>query len=206
MIRILTALAVVLGLAHGAAAQDAAKDTAQDAPKVIDMIEGNPDAKVQVIEYASFTCGHCGNFHADQYQKLKENYISTGKIGFTLREVYFDRPGLWASMLARCGGQMRFAGMAELLFEKQSEWIGDGAPAGIAERLRRLGKTAGLAEDTIDACMTDADTAQALVDWFTENADRDDITSTPTLIINGEKYSNMDYEKLAKVLDDKLAE
>jgi len=41
---------------------------------------------------------------------------------------------------------------------------------------------------------------------FRSNADRDDVQGTPTFLINGEKYSNMNYADFAAVLDEKLAE
>ncbi|MCV6597852.1 MAG: DsbA family protein, partial [Mangrovicoccus sp.] len=72
--------------------------------------------------------------------------------------------------------------------------------------LRRIGKTAGLPEDQLEACLADNDNAQALVAWYQENAQADGIDSTPTFIINGETYSNMGYEEFAKILDAKLAE
>ena len=58
-----------------------------------DMMVGNADASVTVIEYASFTCPHCASFHAGPYKKLKKDYIDTGKIKFVFREVYFDKVG-----------------------------------------------------------------------------------------------------------------
>jgi protein-disulfide isomerase len=45
---------------------------------------------------------------------------------------------------------------------------------------------------------------RALVGWYQENATRDEITSTPTLIINGEKFSNMPYDELKTIIDEKL--
>lgn len=202
MTRIFTAIALAAFTALPAVAQDAETAPAQ----VIEMTQGNPDAKVEIFEYASYTCPHCATFHADQYAKLKENYIDTGKVKFTFRDVYFDRPGLWASMVARCGGEMRFFAIQGLIFEKQQEWIGDGNLAGIAERLRKVGKTAGLSDDQLDACMTDANKAQALVDWFEANAAEHNIKATPSLVINGETMGNMSYEKLAEIVDKKLAE
>ncbi|MFB1024616.1 MAG: thioredoxin domain-containing protein, partial [Octadecabacter sp.] len=38
------------------------------------------------------------------------------------------------------------------------------------------------------------------------NADADDVQGTPTFLINGEKYSNMNYDEFAAVLEEKLAE
>lgn len=202
MIRFMMTAAVALGLSTAVLAQEA--DTAAE-PVVIEMSEGNLDSAVEVIEYASFTCGHCANFNGDQYAKLRENYIDTGKIKFTFRDVYFDRPGLWASMVARCGGEMRFFGMSDLLFDKQREWIGDGDMAGIVERLRTVGKSGGLTDEQLDVCLSDADKALALVSWYEANVEEHNIKATPSIVINGETHSNMSYEDLAALIDAELA-
>ena len=201
------ALALVAAFAWAAPAlsesHSEAADAAMEEPAVMEMALGNEDAAVTVMEYASFTCGHCANFHANQYKKLKADYIDTGKIRFVYRDVYFDRIGLWAAMVARCEPN-RFFGVADLIYSKQDEWLDSREPAKLAENLRKLGKVAGLEEDRIDACMRDGDKAKALVDWFQANAEADGIDSTPTLIINGEKHSNMSYEDLKTLLDEKL--
>ena len=173
---------------------------------VVDMVQGNRDSAVQVLEYASYTCPHCANFHADQYQQIKANYIDTGLIGFTYREVYFDRPGLWASMIARCGGEMRFFGISNLLYEQQQDWARGESGEEIITDLRNIGKVAGLSDEELNVCLEDADQAQALMAWYQSNADADDVQGTPTFFINGEKYSNMTYADFASILDEKLAE
>jgi protein-disulfide isomerase len=189
-------------LALPAAAQDA--EPAIDTSTVTEMVLGSPDAPVTVIEYASFTCPHCAAFHADQFKSLKADYIDTGKVQFIYREVYFDRFGLWASMMARCGGEMRFFGIAEILYAEQAEWVAGGDPVAISENLRRIGRTAGMDDATLEACLTDETQAQTLVAWFQENAEADGIEATPTLIIDGEKHSNMPYPELAALIDAAL--
>lgn len=173
---------------------------------VVEMVQGNPDSAVEVIEYASYTCPHCAAFHANQYQELKENYIDTGLIRFVYREVYFDQPGLWASMIARCGGEMRFFGISNLLYEGQQDWARAGDGAAVAEALRNIGRIAGITDEELDACMSDGDQAQELMAWYRANAQADEVQGTPSFLINGEKYSNMNYSEFAEVLDDKLAE
>lgn len=173
---------------------------------VTEMRIGNPDAAVQLLEYASYTCPHCANFHANQFEQLKENYIDTDLIGFTYREVYFDRPGLWASMIARCGGEMRFFGISNLLYEQQQDWARGEDGETIIASLRDIGKVAGLSDADLDVCLEDADNAQELMAWYQSNADADGITGTPSFFINGEAYSNMNYADFAAVLDEKLAE
>ncbi|MEN8895216.1 MAG: DsbA family protein [Yoonia sp.] len=186
------------------AANAQAVDTT-DMPAIKDMVLGDPDATVEVIEYASYTCPHCAAFHANVYPQLKADYIDTGRIRFVYREVYFDRFGLWASMIARCGGDMRFFGITELIYEKQREWTASGDPATIVEELRKLAKTAGLTDEMLDECMNDAENAQNLVGWYQANAERDNVRSTPTFRIGGMSYSNMNYDDFKNILDEELA-
>ncbi|WP_116133559.1 DsbA family protein [Tropicimonas sp. IMCC34043] len=177
---------------------------AQDAVAIEDMVLGKADAPVEVIEYASFTCGHCARFNQEVFPQIRKNYIDTGKVKFIQREVYFDRYGLWASMVARCGGEMRFYGIADMLFAEINDWT-EGEPAQIGDNLRKIGRKAGLSDEQVNACLQDAAQAQALVDWYEGNSKADGIDATPTFIIDGKKYSNMSYEDFAKTLDEELA-
>lgn len=167
-----------------------------------DMSMGDPDAPVKVIEYASFTCPHCANFHRDTFKGFKADYIDTGKVHFTHREVFFDRYGLWAAMMARCGGQERYFGLIDLVYATQSDWARLENPADVAGALKRIGLQAGLDSATLDACMQDATMAQSLVGWYQENAGRDGIQSTPSFMINGEMHSgNMSLSALGALVD-----
>lgn len=176
-----------------------------DTSTIMDMQLGNPDADVTVIEYASYTCPHCATFHSGNFKQLKADYIDTDKINFIYREVYFDRFGLWASAIARCAGTTEsFFGISELLYTGQAEWsrAGGGDPAAIAEELRKIGRLAGLEGDAIEACLTDADTLRTLVAWYQENAAEDGIQSTPSFVINGTTYNNMNYSEMSKLIDE----
>jgi len=170
---------------------------------IVEMTLGDENAPVTVIEYASFTCGHCANFHNDQLQQIKADYVDTGKVKFIYRDVFFDRIGLWASMVARCE-PARFFGMVDLLYTKQGEWLDGNDPVALSDNLRKLGKVAGMSEEKLTACMQDQDKAQSLVAWFQKNQEADNIDSTPTLVINGEKLSNMPYPEIKKILDAAL--
>lgn len=195
------------GAVNAQESDDEAAEEEIDISTVQEMAMGPEDAKVTVIEYASFTCPHCASFHANQFKKLKADYIDTGKIRFVYRDVYFDRYGLWAAMVARCGGQERFFGITEMLYDQQREWIGDGQdPVAIADRLRKIGKVAGLEDDQLEACLTDNQKAKTLIAWYQKHAGEDDISSTPTLVINGEKQSNMPYDELSAAIDEALGE
>lgn len=172
--------------------------------EITEMTLGNPDAPVKVVEYASFTCSHCGAFHREGFKELKTNYIDTGKIHFTYREVYFDRAALWASMVARCGGAEKFFGISDLIYKGQRDWMGGGDPVQMADGLRKIARVAGLSSEGIDACLEDQDKAQSLIAWYQENAETDGIDSTPSFIIGAERVTGNNYAKLRDVIDAQL--
>ncbi len=118
--------------------------------EVKDFSIGTTDAKINFIEYASFTCPHCADFHAQIFPKLKADYIDTGKLRFEYREVYFDRFGLWAAMVARCGGEMRYFGITDILFDTQREWAATDDPNAVVASLKKIGRTAGMDDAKVD--------------------------------------------------------
>ena len=198
----LMALTLAFGLGSTAVAQETAPAAVTE---IKDFSIGNPDAKVKITEYASFTCPHCANFHDTVFKPLKADYIDTGKVHFTYREVYFDRYGLWAAMVARCGGDMRYFGISDILFETQQEWPASDDPNVVVENLKKIGRTAGMDDASLDACMKDGAMAEAMVKRFEENMKADEVEGTPTLFINGVKHDNMSYDDLKTIIEAELA-
>ncbi len=170
----------------------------------LDMPLGNPDARVVVVEYSSLTCPHCANFSANVFPRIQENFIDTGDILYLKREVYFDRFGLWAAMVARCGGEERYHGMLDLIYQTQSTWAGSSDPVQVANNLRRLGRQAGMSDEQLNACLEDSDKALELTEFYQQNAETYGIRSTPSFVINGELHSNMPYAEFERLLNQKL--
>ncbi|MEO1104055.1 MAG: thioredoxin domain-containing protein, partial [Pseudomonadota bacterium] len=67
-----------------------------------DVVLGDENATVTIIEYASMTCPHCASFHNGTFKELKSEYIDTGQVKFILREFPFDPLAAAVFMLARC--------------------------------------------------------------------------------------------------------
>mgnify|MGYP000055153823 CR=1 FL=1 len=170
---------------------------------VQEMVLGNPDAPVEIIEYASYTCPHCATFHKGSYKQLKSDYIDTGKVKFVYREVYFDRYGLWASLVARCE-PTKFFGITDIIYAEQGVWARAGSDAAVADALRRIGRRAGMDADSLEACLTDGALARALVEWFQANSERDGVRSTPSFVIDGALHSNMSYSEMASLIDSAM--
>jgi protein-disulfide isomerase len=188
----------VLGLTS-AAAQNARVDAGQlmaDQP-LPDVVEGEANAPVTIVEYASMTCTHCAAFHTKVYPTLKSKYIDTGKVKFMLREFPLDPLATAGFMLARCAGDKREA-MIELLFAQQKNWAFIEKPL---DGLANIVKQTGMSQETFEKCLKD----QALYDKVNmvrdRGAEKFGVNATPTFFINGKRVSGeMTVEQLDKEL------
>lgn len=190
---------------NAAMAQEAGDAEEVDTSSIQEMVLGEEDAPIEMIEYASYTCPHCASFHNNVFKQLKEDYIDTGKVKFVYREVYFDKFGIWASMIARCEPS-KFFGITEMMYQDQSDWARQDSEAAIADSLRKIGLLAGLDKDQLSSCLEDGDKLRTLVSWYQQNAEEHDIQATPSFVVDGETMSNMSYEDMQAMLDEKLAE
>jgi len=201
----LTVVAVQPVLAQEAQTAPAAEQMPEG--KILeDIALGQADAPVTVIEYASFTCSHCKAFHDENWPKLKAEYVETGKVKFIQRDVYFDAVGLWAGILARCGGDAKYYAVSDLIFDDQQTWLNAKSGDEIAANLRKVGAKAGMTDEQMDACWADKQKVADLVATFQKNATADKVEGTPTFIINGETVQNQPWDDLKKIIDAKVAE
>lgn len=204
-------LAVALLAATPALAQSTATPapapaaTAQAPSTLPDIVLGDANAPVTVIEYASFTCPHCAAFHDESFDDLKAEYVDTGKVKFIQRDVYLDQIGLWAGVLARCGGDDKYYAVSDMLFGKQRQWLDASSGEQLTANLRKLGTTAGFTDAQMEACWADQSKVEQLVATFQKNATADGVEGTPTFIIGGEKVANAPWPELKAKIDEKLA-
>jgi protein-disulfide isomerase len=172
--------------------------------RVQEMTMGDANAPVTLVEYAMLTCPHCAAFHAEVFPQIKANFIDTGKVRLVFREVYFNKPSLWAAMIARCAPSDRYFGIVERMFETQADWVGVEDSEAMLDKLYGIGRQAGLTDAEMDACMRDRAQAEALVAEYQKNAGADGIEATPTFLIDGKKVSNMGYEEFEAALNAAL--
>jgi protein-disulfide isomerase len=202
----LAALTAAGGWAHAATTSP---DPAAPIDAIKDFALGSPDAKVKIVEYLSFTCPHCAHFHAEVFPKLKAEYIDTGKVRIEYHEVYFDQMGLLGAMLARCGGEMRYFGLTDMLLDKQRDWAAAESIDAAVVELKKFARAAGMVDADVDVCLHDQKMAEALVAHYQANIAKDypndSFSGTPSFIINGTQHANMSFEELKVILDAELA-
>lgn len=211
----------VLGGAAGLVAASALPAFAQDAEleakgyALGDVVKGDPNAPVTIIEYASLTCPHCGSFHVNSYPQIKADYIETGKAKLILREVYFqgDNFGFWSSAVARCGGDDLFYPMIDQFLSEQQTWLLDHRSAAaqtgnngpILAEIRRIGRTAGLSNERIDACLSDEPYWVHLAEKSHNASRKDGVRSTPTFFVNGDQITGaVSAETMAAAIEKHL--
>ncbi|HZG32138.1 MAG TPA: thioredoxin domain-containing protein [Sphingopyxis sp.] len=166
---------------------------------------GNPDAKVKLIEYFSYTCHVCGDFAKAAAVPLKTLYVDKGLVQVEYRNLVRDPVDMTAALLARCGGGKAFGGNHQAIFAAQPAILARITKATDAqkaswfegstgERARKIAADTGLTALMTargytaaqqNACLDDG-VAQAELTGMSNigrNADR--VTGTPSFFING---------------------
>lgn len=166
---------------------------------------GNPAAKTRLIEYLSYTCGHCADFSKESAAVLKRDYVATGRTSIEVRHALRDRLDFTAALLARCDGPAGFAGHSEAIFAAQGDWmtkgiIFEGANAKrlqtlpMGQALAELAKGSGLdalvrargmAQPKINACLANTAQHTLLAAMADEAWDKRKIPGTPAFLLNG---------------------
>ena len=151
-----------------------------------DMVLGSPQARTQVVEYASLSCTHCAHWNNDVFPQLKARYIDTGKVRYVFRE-FLTPPTQFAAagyLLARRVGPAKYFQVTDAIFRQQdaifqSEDLWGG--------LLKIGKSFGLTEAQFTAALEDKVALDAVNARVEKAVERDKVEVTPTFFVNGQR-------------------
>jgi len=146
-----------------------------------DEIQGQADAPVTIVEYASMTCPHCSHFHETTYPEMKKKYIDTGKVRFIFREFPLDPLAAAAAMLARCAGKDKFFPLIDAFFAQQKDWVVQKP----LQPMFAIAKQAGFTQQSFDECLANQQLLTGLEEQRTRATQKFNVNSTPTFFING---------------------
>lgn len=172
-----------------------------------DIILGNPDAKVVVIEYSSLTCPHCAYYHQEVFPELKKKYIDTGKIAYVVREFISNKQDLDGAILARCfedksEHQKDPTKLLEVLYSQQSSWAFN---KNYRELLENIGKLAGISPEKYNECLARNDWIQNMVNNSRSITFFKEFVGTPAFVINNTMYKgNYDVPNLSVAIDNAI--
>ena len=174
-----------------------------------DKTMGNPKAKVVLIEYGAPSCSICAYFFQNEFPKLKQNYIDTGKIFyvfrvFPLRELDGD-----SEKMARCLPEDKYFGFIDQLWRNQPKWDNAEYP-GITDAhaaLVQQGRIAGMTSEQVDQCINNKEQDDRINKVAAEAEQRYSINATPTFILDGTPLSagSVPYDQLSKDIDAEIA-
>lgn len=174
---------------------------AADAVTYKEFVEGNPKAKVTVIEYASLTCPHCARFFENSYPTLKKDYIDTGKIKFIYRD--FPTPpeqlSFAGAVIARCAPGNNGLKVIAAIFKGQGEWFQDPE-----KHFRKYAKDNGIDDAAFDACLENKELQKAMLDTITKAATEYHISSTPSFLVGDVLVEGETWEPLRDAIDKAL--
>jgi len=226
ILTLLTGMAAVLVLAGSAVPAFASKKAnwtvavADDGTHTL----GNPDAKIQISEFVSYTCSHCANFQKEAEAPLRLAYVMPGKV--SVRVVHFirDSVDLNVALLVNCGDPKGFFARHHIFLHSQESWLDKVSKMTNAQRARWNGKdfaasmraitsdlgfydvmaNRGYDRTKVDRCLADTDLAMKLMKQRDE-AKRLGVPGTPSFASDGQLLEEVfDWKTLDSAIKARL--
>jgi protein-disulfide isomerase len=187
-------LSAMPALAIAPAAAWAADDTRSE------RSVGKPDAKTVVNEYFSLTCIHCAAFSKETLPQVQTNLIDTGKVRWVFHDYPLDQVALTAAMVARYLPVDRYEPFILALFATQDRWAFNRSNDP-TDQLWKTAALAGMSRPTFDKAIADTGLRDWIVQTQQSDTDKWKIDSTPSFVINGQKYAGeMSYDAFSKLI------
>ncbi len=168
-----------------------------------DIKEGNPKAKVTLIEYADFQCSACAEYHPIVNQILS-NYKNKIDYVFRMFPLENTHQNALASAEAAYAAyqQGAFFQYGDLLFNKQDEW------ANLQDPTTAFADYATLLK--LDVTKFKADMNSTVTKKYVQDSENEALNegldSTPSFFINGNLIQNPnDYAGFKQLIDDALS-
>ena len=164
------------------------------------ILVGNKSAKISIIAFESLTCSHCANFHKDVYPLLKKEYLDTGLAKIEFRHFPLDIAAFNASKVSQCKNDGN-AEILESLYANQQKWLKGSSVEEANLNLQKFLSTEGF-NINFESCVNNKQIEDFVLNDRIDGAKKFKINSTPTIIINNEKFDKtLNYKNLKKALE-----
>ena len=163
---------------------------------------GDETAQIIIEEYASMSCGHCASFHNNNLDKIKKEFIDTGKAKLIFYDFPLDRGAMIGSMITQCMNDKQFFPVLNRLFQKQTEWT---QSDNILESINTILNPLGLDKNRILSCLEENEENQnrwkSLLAGRKYAIDIKGVEATPTFFVNEKKVEGkFDIKKLKELI------
>ncbi len=164
------------------------------------IVEGNEDAKIEILVYESLTCPHCATFHKEIYPDLKKDFIDKGLAKIEFKNFPLDLAGLNASKIAHCKNDGK-SDILHFLYYNQDIWTKGETIEQINLNLKAV-INKGNFEIDFNKCINNKKIEDHILEDRIEGVKKFEINSTPTLIINNKKFDKpLTYKNLKKAIE-----
>ena len=176
------------------------KSFSTEIEKLIDITEGNENAKIKILVYESLTCSHCADFHKEVYPDLKKNFIDKGLVKIEFKNFPLDIGGLNASKIAHCKNDGK-SDILHFLYYNQNMWTKGQTIDQINLNLEAIINKENFGID-FNKCINNKKIEDYILEGRIEGIKKFEINSTPTLIINNKKFDKpLTYKNLKKAIE-----
>ena len=164
---------------------------------------GSQDSKVVVKVFSSLTCPHCADFHKNIFQKLKSEFIDRNLVKFEHHSFPLDLAALNAEKILRCpSNKEERLKLLDEIYDKQDFWASGTDINNINSKLLKIGKNYGLNNDKIKNCLNNEQLEEEILNLRINGSKKYSISSTPTILINENKYTGkQDYVSFKKAIE-----
>jgi protein-disulfide isomerase len=171
-----------------------------------DLVIGDKNAPITIIEYASLSCSHCANFHNNTLPDIKKEYVDTGKVRFVFRNFPYDPPSLIGSVILKCVPKDVRYDYMNVLFLLRKNWvISDNAKS--TQELYKIMQSGGMSKEDFDNCLKRDDLANQIIKGRIDVQNEFNIQSTPSFLINGNlEQGNKSVKEFRQIIDKILSE
>lgn len=164
-----------------------------------ELVYGAKTAKIEVMEYGSFTCGHCAHFAKDILPKIKAEYIDTGKVRFVFRNFVRDRYDMAVAAISRCTTKMETTQeMTEAFFVQQQDWMRAENPY---EAMASIAEEHGIDKEKLGECISSRGLQEHLVEMRNFGIESYQINAVPTIFVNGARLKDYSFETIKAAID-----
>ena len=137
---------------------------------------------------------------------MKKDFIDEDLVRFEHHPFPLDLAALNAEIIVRChpDNQKKFQ-ILEKIYEEQKTWAVGSDINKINELIKKIGSDLNLADEKMDSCLKDDSAQEDILNQRIDAQKKYKIESTPTVIINGIKYTGkVDYKNFKKAIEKKL--
>ncbi len=167
---------------------------------------GNPDAPVTISMWEDFLCPACQQWNEQVKPQLFEDYIQAGTVKMEYNYLPLQQHGngaRWGAVASECADEQgAFWPYHDRLFQLAST---QGQTAFSTDRLIGHAADLGLDRDEFNRCLTSGE-HMATVDASLNQAGAQGISSTPTMLINGQPANAFAYEQVSATIDELAGE